>query len=222
MSELQLVIGNRNYSSWSLRAWLTLRKAEVSFDTVLLPLDTPDFFERIADYSPSGRVPVLWHDGQCIWDSLAIGEYVNEQFAGGRLWPEDAASRALGRSMVAEMHSGFSELRDRMPMNCRASNRKIPIDEPLQVDLERMWTLWSDSLACHADAGGWLLGEYSLADAMFAPVVIRFMGYSVALPDDIRAYCEHALADPALKEWLLDASSETWIVAQDEAGVESG
>jgi len=222
MSELQLVIGNRNYSSWSLRAWLTLRKAEVSFDTVLLPLDTPDFFERIADYSPSGRVPVLWHDGQCIWDSLAIGEYVNEQFAGGRLGPEDAASRALGRSMVAEMHSGFSELRDRMPMNCRASNRKIPIDEPLQVDLERMWTLWSDSLACHADAGGWLLGEYSLADAMFAPVVIRFMGYSVALPDDIRDYCEHALADPALKEWLLDASSETWIVAQDEAGVESG
>ena len=222
MSELQLVIGNRNYSSWSLRAWLALRKAGMSFDTVLLPLDTPEFEERISDYSPSGRVPVLWHDGQCIWDSLAIGEYVNEQFAEGKLWPQDVASRALGRSMVAEMHSGFSELRDRMPMNCRANNRKITMDDALQADLERMWTLWSDSLACHADAGGWLLGEYSLADAMFAPVVIRFMGYSVALPDDIRTYCDHALSDPALKEWLADAASETWIVTQDEAGVEAG
>jgi len=222
VSELQLVIGNRNYSSWSLRAWLPLRKSGVPFDTVLLPLDTPEFAERIADYSPSGRVPVLWHDGQCIWDSLAIGEYVNEQFAGGALWPEDAASRALGRSMIAEMHSGFSQLRARMPMNCRASNRRIPIDEALQADLERMWTLWSDSLACHSDAGGWLLGQYSLADAMFAPVVIRFQGYDVALPEDIKSYCEHALADPELKEWLAAAAQETWIVTQDEAGVEPG
>ena len=222
MSEIQLVIGNRNYSSWSLRAWLPLSKSGVAFDTVLLPLDTPEFAERIADYSPSGRVPVLWHDGQCIWDSLAIGEYVNEQFAGGALWPHDAASRAMGRSMVAEMHSGFEELRARMPMNCRANGRRIAIDSRLQADLERMWTLWSDALACHADSGGWLLGEYSLADAMFAPVVIRFQGYEVALPEDIRAYCEYALTDPDLKEWLSGAAEETWIVEQDEAGVEPG
>ncbi|MFT6955282.1 MAG: glutathione S-transferase [Halieaceae bacterium] len=220
VSDLQLVIGNRNYSSWSLRAWLALRKTGVEFETVVLPLDTPEFTKRIAEYSPSGRVPVLWHEGLCVWDSLAIAEYVNEQFAEGRLWPEDSASRALGRSMIAEMHSGFTQLRMRMPMNCRASNRIIDMDASLQTDLDRMWTLWSDSLTSHADAGSWLLGEFSIADAMFAPVVMRFQAYALKLPADIKSYCDHALDDEHLQEWLRDASQETWVVVADEAGVD--
>ncbi|MEH6611012.1 MAG: glutathione S-transferase family protein [Halioglobus sp.] len=220
MSDLQLVIGNRNYSSWSLRAWLALRKTGVEFETVLIPLDTPEFTERIAEYSPTGRVPVLWHEGLCVWDSLAIAEYVNEQFADGRLWPADSASRALGRSMIAEMHSGFTQLRMRMPMNCRASNRIIDMDASLQEDLDRMWTLWSDSLTSHADVGSWLLGEFSIADAMFAPVVMRFQAYDIKLPADIKSYCDHVLNDEHLQEWLRGAAQETWVVAADEAGVD--
>ena len=110
MEDLTLVIGNMNYSSWSLRAWLALAKSGVEFETILLPLDTDEFYQRIGEYSPTGSVPVLWHDGQCVWDSLAIGEYVNEHFAGGALWPEDAASRALGRSMAAVLRIQISHL----------------------------------------------------------------------------------------------------------------
>ena len=129
MAEIRLVIGNKNYSSWSLRAWLCLRKCDVDFEEILIPLDTPEFKARISDYSPTGRVPVLWHEGREIWDSLAICEYANEAFAGGRLWPDNLASRGLGRSMVAEMHSGFMFLRSKMPMNCRALDRHVPMNE---------------------------------------------------------------------------------------------
>ncbi len=221
MTDVQLIIGNRNYSSWSLRAWLALRKSGAEFETVLLPLDTPEFFDKIGDYSPTGRVPVLWHDGVCIWDSFAIAEYVNETFAGGQLWPEDAASRAMGRSMCAEMHSSFPEIRNRMPMNCRARQRIIETDDALQQELERVWTLWLDSLTIHSDAGPWLLGNFSIADAMFAPVVLRFRGYKVDLPADIQAYCDHVLADDHLGEWLDGAAQENWIVEADEAGVDA-
>ena len=218
MNEVQLVIGNRNYSSWSLRAWLPLRKSGIEFETVVLPLDCPEFEEKIADYSPTRKVPVLWHGGQCIWDSLAIAEYCNEAFAAGRLWPEEPASRALGRSMAAEMHSGFPELRARMPMNCRARNRQVPMDAPLTAEIERVWTLWSDALSCHADSGPWLLGAYSLADAMFAPVVLRFATYGVELPVDIASYCQAVLDDADLQEWVALAGEEEWVVAADEAG----
>jgi glutathione S-transferase len=216
--DIQLVIGNRNYSSWSLRAWLPLAKAGVDFDTVVLPLDTPEFAARIGKFSPTGRVPVLWHEGQCIWDSLAIGEYVNEQFAGGSLWPQDISSRAQGRSMAAEMHSGFSALRARMPMNLRARGRSLKHDVALDADLERLWTLWSDSLTCHRDNGSWLLGQYSLADAMFAPVVLRLGTYGVEPPEDLRAYCRQVLEDETLSAWVDLALQEQWIVEADEAG----
>lgn len=215
---IQLVIGNRNYSSWSLRAWLPLAKSGIDFDTILLPLDTPEFFERIGEYSPTGRVPVLWHDGQCIWDSLAIGEYVNEQFARGSLWPEDASSRALGRSMAAEMHSGFSALRAQLPMNCRARGRVVAREQALASDLERLWIVWSDSLACHHDRGPWLLGDYSLADAMFAPVVLRLGTYGIEPPAELQPYCHQVLSDETLSTWLALAMEESWVVEADEAG----
>jgi glutathione S-transferase len=216
---IQLVIGNRNYSSWSLRAWLPLARSGVEFETVLLPLDTSEFADRIGEYSPTGRVPVLWHEGQCVWDSLAIGEYINEEFAGGALWPQDASSRALGRSMAAEMHSGFSTLRSRMPMNCRARGRTVAFDGLLDADLQRLWTLWSDSLDRHHDHGPWLLGQYSLADAMFAPVVLRLGTYGIEPPADLQPYCNTVLSDEILAAWLDLALQETWVVEADEAGV---
>ncbi len=222
MGELQLVIGNRNYSSWSLRAWLAVQKSGVPFETVVLPLDTPEFEQQIGNYSPTRRVPVLWHEDRCIWDSLAIGEYVNEAFADGSLWPRDGASRGLGRAMAAEMHSGFPDLRGKMPMNCRARNRRVAMDPALAADIERIWSLWSDALSAHGDAGPWLLGEYSLADAMFAPVVLRFRTYGVAPPPDIEPYCQRVLEDPDLQFWLAAALEESWVIDADEAGEEGG
>ncbi len=222
MNELKLVIGNRNYSSWSLRAWLALRKSGAAFDTVVIPLDTPEFHQRIADYSPTGRVPVLWHDGNCIWDSLAIGEYANERFAGGSLWPPDATSRGLGRAMAAEMHSGFADLRAKMPMNCRAGQRRVPMDDALQGDIDRVWAAWSIALSRHGDSGPWLLGNYSLVDAMFAPVVLRFQTYGVEPPAEIRPYCTRVLEDPDLREWIAAALQEDWVIEQDEAGESPG
>jgi glutathione S-transferase len=220
MSPIRLVIGNKNYSSWSLRAWLCLRKCNVEFDEVLIPLDTPEFAARIGDYSPTGRVPVLCHDGRTIWDSLAICEYINEAFADGNLWPQDLSSRSLGRCMVAEMHSGFMALRNEMPMNCRALNRRVPMDENLRADIDRLCSLWAAALTDHVQTGPWLLGEFSIADAMFAPVVMRFRNYGVQVPDLVQAYCDHLLADEDMQSWVERALQETWIVEADEAGSE--
>lgn len=218
MAEVKLVIGNRNYSSWSYRAWLCLRKCGVGFEDIVLPLDTPEFFKRIAELSPTGKVPALWHGERCVWDSLAICEYANEQFADGRLWPEDAGSRALGRSMAAEMHSGFPDLRNTMPMNFRAKNRSVDVTAATQSDIDRIFTLWSESLARHAAIGPWLLGEFSVVDAMFAPVVIRLGNYGVPVPDQLGDYVRQHWSDPDVQLWAELAAQETWVVEADEAG----
>jgi len=220
MQAITLIIGNMNYSSWSLRAWLPLAKSGVSFDTVLLPLDTEEFYRRIPEYSPTGCVPVLWHGEHCVWDSLAIAEYINEHFAGGSLWPEDAASRALGRSMAAEMHSGFTGVRNAMPMNIRA-RRVVPMTPDIERDIARISALWTNALDRHAGQGPWLLGQYSIADAMFAPVVFRFATYGVQLPEQLERYCAQVMDDPDLAPWLAQAATETWIVEADEAGEDS-
>ena len=220
VGDRRLILGNKNHSSWSLRAWLCLRKCSIEFDEIVLPLDTPEFKARIVELSPSGRVPVLWHKGLAVWDSLAICEYANDAFADGRLWPEDISSRGLGRSMVAEMHSGFTHLRNKMPMNCRVVNRHVSVDADLQGDIDRVCVLWSLALADHAQIGPWLLGEFSITDAMFAPVVMRFRNYGVVVPDAVKAYCEHVLADADMQCWVEEALKETWVVAADEAGSE--
>jgi len=214
---IQLVTGNKNYSSWSLRAWLCLRKCDIDFEEILIPLDTPEFKERIGAYSPTGRVPILLHDGLAIWDSLAICEYANDRFADGHLWPVDPARRGLGRSMVAEMHSGFMDLRNKMPMNCRA-RRYVPIDDGLRRDINRICSLWESALTGHNEAGSWLLGEFSIADAMFAPVVMRFQNYGVETPEMVKRYCAHVLSDADMQAWVEEALKESWIVEADEAG----
>ncbi|MEP5766608.1 MAG: glutathione S-transferase family protein [Halieaceae bacterium] len=213
-----LVIGNKNYSSWSMRPWLALRKAGVDFDERLIPLDTPQFAEEIADYSPTRRVPVLWDQGICIWDSLAICEYVNERWAAGSLWPEDVQQRAQARAISAEMHAGFAALRECMPMNCRASDRHVTIDGELEQDINRVLSLWRECRETVATEGPWLFGAFSIADAMYAPVVSRFNTYGVEMPEQLQAYVETQLADADMVEWFEAAHTEVEQIEAGEAG----
>jgi glutathione S-transferase len=216
MSKPLLVIGNKNYSSWSLRGWLALRKAGVDFEELRLPLDTAEFAERIGELSPTRRVPVLREGDLVVADSLAIAEYANERWAGGGLLPADPAARARARAAMAEMHAGFPVLRARMPMNCRAENRTIVIDETLQADIDRVTALWAECL--DRSGGPWLFGQFSLADAMYAPVAIRFLNYSVVLGDAAGDYVATVLGDPDVRDWMQAGRAETEIVEADEAG----
>lgn len=218
MTNPLLVIGNKNYSSWSLRPWLALRKAGVNFEERRLPLDTPEFYEEIPDLSPTRRVPVLWHRARCIWDSLAICEYVNEEFADGALLPEDAADRAWARSVCAEMHSGFNALRNALPMNLRASNRQVDLDHGIQEDINRISSVWTQCREAHGSIGPWLFGRFSLADAMYAPVALRFPSYGIELPGVAAEYQDTCRSDADIQDWLAAALAESEVVAADEAG----
>ena len=154
-----------------------------------------------------------------MWDSLAIAETVSERFAAGRLWPEDAALRAMGRSMAAEMHSGFGALRSALPMNCRAEHRSVTVDEAVTCDIARICELW-DTARAAAQADRWLLGEWSIADAMFAPVVLRFRAYRLPLPKSAQQYVSQWLADEDLCEWIAEAHRESWVIDHEEVGSE--
>ena len=211
-----LVIGNKNYSSWSLRPWLLLRHFGLPFAEILLPLDTPEFHERIGALSPSRRVPALHDDGLVVWDSLAICEYANERWLDGRGWPRDLATRALARSAAAEMHSGFAALRGQLPMNLRRQPRERHWDEAAQRDIDRVQALWA-GLRARAGGGDFLCGDFGIVDAMFAPVCVRLRGYGVALDPAAEAYVDAIYALPAMREWIDAASHETARVAADEA-----
>jgi len=203
-----LVIGNKNYSSWSLRPWLLMRHHGVAFDEVRLPLDTPEFASDIARWSPSGRVPVLHRGDLVVWDSLAICEYVNETFLDGRGWPADLETRAVARAVSAEMHSGFKALRDSLPLNCRRHAAAKSIPPEARGDIDRITRIWRECRARFPAQGPYLFGRFSIADAMYAPVVLRFRSYVVPLGDVERKYSETMLALPALGEWLAAAEAE--------------
>ncbi|MBV9343968.1 MAG: glutathione S-transferase family protein [Gammaproteobacteria bacterium] len=217
MAPLTLVIGNKNYSTWSLRAWLALRHMAMSFTEVVVPLDQPDSREELEKHSPSARVPVLRQGELVVWDSLAICEYAAEQT--GRGWPQDVRARAVARAVSAEMHSSFTHLRSLWPMNARARNRRTAMTPGLKADIERIDEIWND---CRARFGGerpWLFGDYSIADAMYAPVVLRFKTYgAAAISQAARWYMATVLEDPLLQEWLQAAQAEPWTIASDEVG----
>src|SRR5580704_10281026 len=194
-----LVLGSKNYSSWSLRPWLFLRKAGFEFREQLIYFDAGDYQAQIAALSPSRRVPLLIHGGLKIWDSLAICEYVAELTGLGL--PRDRAARAQARSVAAEMHSGFQSLRNECPMNVRARNHRVPLTPQLEADIARVNDIWSGCRQAHGAGGGWLFGEFSMADAMFAPVFFRFQSYGLPLSAASQSYLNHALEDPALREW---------------------
>jgi glutathione S-transferase len=215
---VKLIIGNKNYSSWSLRAWFLMKEAGFEFDEHRIPLDTAATADEIAKFSPAGRVPVLLLDDLVIWDSLAIAETLNERWPDKNIWPEDPAARALARSVSAEMHSGFSALREAMPMNCRAMGRKVALPDDVAADIDRVFAIWADCHRRFESQGEWLFGKFSVADAMFAPVVLRFRTYGINLSESASVYPRRLLESPAIQDWLLESESETEVIKQDEAG----
>jgi len=216
MSDLTLVIGNRNYSSWSLRPWMLLKHLGLQFRELQIRLDTPTTKDEIERYSPSGRVPVLLDGELRVWDSLAICEYAAE--LAGRGWPREPRARAVARSVCAEMHSGFVNLRTEWPMNARARHRRTVITPGLQADVDRVEEIWSDCRRRFGAAGPWLFGEYCIADAMYAPVVLRFNTYGAQISETARWYMAAALEDAILQSWLAAAKLEPWTLESEEVG----
>jgi glutathione S-transferase len=211
-----LLIGNKNYSSWSLRAWLVLKESGVDFEELRIPLYSEGYRDAIREHSPAGKVPVLVDGGLVVWDSLAIAEYVAEQVPS--LWPSEPSARARARSITAEMHSGFPALREHMTMNCRARGRSVPMTDELSADIERVCDIWKSTRAEFGAAGDFLFGPFSIADAFFAPVVCRFVTYDVECSGAGADYMEAMLALPNLRAWLDAAEVETEVLEAYETG----
>jgi glutathione S-transferase len=210
---LKLVIGNKNYSSWSMRPWVVMKAFGIPFKEINISLYQPDTSLQIAEYSASGRVPILIAGDITVWDSLAICEYLAEQFPEEALWPADVAARAMARSVCAEMHSGFTALRTAMWMNIRASFPGKGRNAGSQADIGRISEIWEN---CFSQFGHhhFLFGDFSIADAYFAPVVMRFRTYDVALAPALQAYAERVAAHPAVAQWIAEAKSETATIPQ--------
>ncbi len=211
-----LLIGNKNYSSWSLRPWMQLHAFDVPFTEERHVFDTPEFAAEITSRkrSPSGRVPVLVDADIKVWDSLAIAEYLAERHPG--MWPADARARAHARCACAEMHSGFQALRNWMPMNVRRSYRINSPRDDVQRDIDRVQALWTEARSQFGGSGSFLYGKFSVADAYFAPVVFRFKTYGVKLTPAVADYVASMLAHPSMQQWITDARAETEVVDHEE------
>lgn len=214
---LTLVIGNKAYSSWSLRPWLLLKHGNVAFDEVRIPLYREDSAAALAKWSPTGKVPVLIDDGLVIAESIAILEYAAERFPDGCGWPADVAARALARAASAEMHAGFGALRMAMPFNCR-SRRRVSLSHAAAQDVARVQALWAECRTRFGAGGPWLFGRFSPADAMFAPVALRFVTYGIALDATARAYVDAVAAHPAVRAWIESGTKEAEIIPGSEVG----
>jgi glutathione S-transferase len=216
LNQFILVIGNKNYSSWSLRAWLTLKYFGIPLAEIPIPLYQPGSKEAILKYSPSGKVPTLIHDGVVVWESIAICEYLAELFPEKKLWPGESGERAYARSISAEMHAGFQSLRNNMPMNCRASypgrGRAPGVDE----DIKRIVSTWRECRERFGNNGDFLFGHFTIADAMYAPVVTRFKTYGVELWGLEKKYCDTILALPTMQEWYEAARNEPHVIPEFE------
>lgn len=213
---MRLIIGNKNYSSWSLRPWILLRHSRIRFDEVRIPLFTSEGERLLEELCPARQVPVLYDKRLVLWDSLAICEYIADRFGDKRLWPDDAAERARARAMSAEMHSSFQALRSNMPMNCRRRVENFTPDLPTRIDINRVVQLIEQALG--DSHGPWLFERYSVADAMFAPVASRFRTYAVKAPSQTQTYFDRVLADEAMLRWYEDAEHEAEIIERAEVG----
>lgn len=213
---MKLLIGNKNYSSWSLRPWLLLTHLEIPFEEEKLSFNDPAFKARVGKYSPVGQVPVLVDGDVAVWDSLAIAEYVAESFPDRGVWPGDRAARARARAICAEIHSGFSALRNAMPMNCEVRFDWVPQEVQVQRDIARIVASWSDCRARFGASGPFLFGAFSAADAFYAPVVRRFLGFAVKLPVVAAAYVATMDALPAMRAWVTAGLAEHDFVEEDE------
>ena len=211
MAKATIYLGNKNYSSWSLRGWLMLSMSGLAFDEVVIPLDQPDTGETILKYSPSGRVPVLVHGKARIWDSLAIGEYLAEICPKAGLWPKARPARTRARSISAEMHAGFAALREALPMNVRRSFPGHEYSREVQADINRITAIWRTCRDRHGEGGAFLFGGPGIADAMFAPVASRFRTYATDLDETSAAYLKAIHGLPAMKRWTQAAKNEPMV-----------
>jgi glutathione S-transferase len=212
MERPTLIIANRNYSSWSLRAWLALEATGQQFEEIVIPLGQPDTTDNILQWSPTGRVPAFRHGEIVLWDSLAICEHLAESFPDVGLWPTEKHARATARSVVAEMHSGFVALRKHMPMNLRASYPGARREPGVEEDISRITTIWEECRANYGSSGDLLFGSFTIADAFYAPVVSRFLTYGVSPGGVAGEYMDAVWALPAMQDWAAKAQAEPWSV----------
>ncbi len=210
-----LVLGNKNYSSWSLRPWFWLRQQNIVFTEKRIALFTETYRDELAPYFSNFKVPVLLDGNFTVWDTLAILEYLAEKHGHG--WPQDEKARAVARSVSAEMHSSFVALRSAMPMNCRKRFPGFAITEAVQGDIDRIVQLWEHCRRHYGQGGDWLFGEFSIADAMYAPVVLRFHGYDVMLSGIADEYVQHVLSNEHIRDWTEAGRQEVEVIDQDEA-----
>ena len=217
MAKPVLVIGNKNYSSWSMRPWLALKHIGIDFDEVRIPLYIEGSRDEILKYSPAGKVPVYIDGGVRVWDSLSILEYLAERHPS--LWPADAKARALARSVSAEMHSGFAALRNTLPMNARAGDRWVELGGDAVGDVERILEIWETCRSGYGKEGPWLFGTFTAADSMYAPVVLRFHTYGIEAGSLSKGYMETVLSDEHVLEWISGAEQEEEVIEKFEKGI---
>ena len=218
MENMQLVIGNKAYSSWSMRAWLALKHTGAVFQETVVTLDVPGYKQKLLQHAPTGKVPVLKVDGLAIWDSLAICEYLAERFPAARLWPLGTAARAQARSVSAEMHSGFPVIRREYPFNCRATDRHVQRLEELDREIGRVQALWSRCRERFGKGGPWLFSHFTVADCMYIPVALRFVTYGTELTGAAADYVKNVQEFPVVREWIAAAKLEKDIIEADEVG----
>ncbi|MEX0618861.1 MAG: glutathione S-transferase family protein [Pseudohongiellaceae bacterium] len=218
---MKLILGNKNYSSWSLRPWLLLSHFNIAFEEVNESIAAARISDRLGKWSPSRRVPVLVDGELTVWDSLAICEYLSEKYLQGNGWPGDGTSRATARAVCAEMHAGFTALRSEMPMNCRAT-REVKVSRAALDDIQRIDEMWARCREREANRGPWLFGGFSIADCFYAPVVLRFKTYGVKLSPLSSEYSLTMLAHTHLNEWTAQARQETEVLPEEEKGREAG
>ena len=215
---MELIIGNKCYSSWSLRAWLLLRHFCIPFEERRIMLYTDSSRDELLELSPTGMVPVRKDRGVTVWDSLAIMDYLEDIRDDHSIWPVERVARAHARSISAEMHSGFATLREKLPMNCKAEGRAVEWDDAVSADIARIQQIWTNARKKHGEDGPWLFGAFSAADAMFAPVVLRFASYRVQVSNPVADYMAHVMSDAHIREWILDGQAETEVIETSEVG----
>jgi glutathione S-transferase len=218
MPDFTIVLGNKRYSSWSLRGWLLLKQTGADFGEIVIPLDQPQTKRDILHHNPAGKVPVLKSGDAVVWDSLAIAEYLHERFPDAGIWPADSGARAMARSISAEMHAGFAALRTHLPMDVCTQNpargQRALADPQVAADVNRIVAIWNDCREWYGSGGDFLFGTWSAADAMYAPVATRFTTYAVPLQGAATAYREAVMTSPAMAEWIAAAQAETWVIDQ--------
>ncbi|MEL7216842.1 MAG: glutathione S-transferase family protein [Pseudomonadota bacterium] len=217
---MKLIIGNKNYSSWSMRGWLAVKQSGLHFEEITVPILGEHWDKQkqeMGDVQPSsGKVPILWDEEAVIWDSLAILEYCADKVGRDRYWPKDEAARGMARAMVAEMHSSFASLRSEMPLNVRRRIQLENVSDQTRADIVRILGLWAEARARHGKAGPFLFGTYGAADIFFAPVVLRFMTYGIGVPGFAQSYMQAMWEHAWTQEWIGAAEDEQWVIEQFE------